>query len=513
MNKIKIFISSVQKEFSKERKMLYEYITTDALLGRFFDPFIFENLPAKDQKSDSAYLTQVKQSEIYLGIFGKEYGASDKKGVSPTEKEFNLACKENKTRLIFISNHKSTERNPEELSLIRKAENELIRKKFSSPSELKTSVYASLVNYLEEKEYLRTGPFDASVSKNASFDDIDIERVSEFVALAKGKRNFPLPVSSAPEKVLTHLNLLNNDRPNNAAILLFGKDPQHFFYTSEIKCVQFYGTEIVKPIPSYQVYKGDVFQLVDQAVDFILSRIDASVGTRNKSNAVPFNYEIPRAVVTEAIVNAVAHRDYTSKGSVQVMLFKDRLEIWNPGQLPDKLTIEKLKQPHGSFPANPLIAEAMYFAGYIERIGTGIPDMLSNCKLAGLKEPDFKIEDTFRAIIYRAGQVTGQAAPQVTHQAAEEVTPQATPQVTPQAESIRRVVLVLNGVLTRAEIQELLGLKDRKSFIANYLNPALENKFIEMTLPNTPTSPNQRYRLTAKGKRYKTKLNKEIEKK
>lgn len=332
MNKIKVFISSVQSEFSDERKILYEFLTTDALLGRFFEPFIFEVLPAKDQKADLAYLEKVKQSDIYLGIFGKEYGSEDNNGISPTEKEFNLVRKENKTRLIFISNHKNNQPHPKELSLICKAENEVIRKMFSSASELRTFVYASLINYLEEKEYLRTGPFDASICKNASLNDLNKERISEFVALAREKRKFPLPATSKPEKVLTHLDVMEDGKLTNAAVLLFGKNPQHFFISSEVKCVQFYGNEVSKPMPSYQIYKGDVFQLVDQAVDFVLSRIDARVGTRDKTNIVPFDYEIPRAVVSEAIVNAVAHRDYNSNGSVQVMLLKDRFEILNPGQ-------------------------------------------------------------------------------------------------------------------------------------------------------------------------------------
>jgi predicted HTH transcriptional regulator len=57
-------------------------------------------------------------------------------------------------------------------------------------------------------------------------------------------------------------------------MLLFGKQPQRFIISSEVRCVQFHGNEIVKPIPAYQVYKGDVFQLVNQAADFILSRIN-----------------------------------------------------------------------------------------------------------------------------------------------------------------------------------------------------------------------------------------------
>ena len=91
--------------------------------------------------------------------------------------------------------------------------------------------------------------------------------------------------------------------------------------------------------------------------------------------------------MTEAIVNAVAHRDYTDNGSVQVMLFANRLEVWNPGRLPPPLTLEKLRVAHTSVPGNPLLAESMYLAEYIERMGTGTLDMIRRCVKAGLPEP------------------------------------------------------------------------------------------------------------------------------
>ena len=84
---LRVFISSVQKEFSNERKALAKYIREDALLRRFFDPFIFEELPAISLSAPEAYLTEAAQSEIYLGIFGREYGYEDAEGVSPTERE------------------------------------------------------------------------------------------------------------------------------------------------------------------------------------------------------------------------------------------------------------------------------------------------------------------------------------------------------------------------------------------------------------------------------------------
>ncbi len=426
MNKLRVFISSVQAEFSSERQMLFDYLTNDALLGRFFDAFIFEQLPAADYTTTKAYLEQVKKSDIYLGIFGKEYGYEDKDGYSPTEKEFDLASSEYKIRLIFISHHINEDRHPKEQQLISKAEHAIVRKKFKEANDLKISVYAALVNLLEEKELIRTGPFDATICKEATMDDIDTEKIQWLVRTAQAKRGFPLSPETPSVEVLTHLNLLKSERLTNAAVLLFGKQPQRFFITSEVRCAMFHGNEISKPIPSYQIYKGNLFQMVDQAVDFVLSRIDLFVGDRSQSVDVPVYYEIPRNALAEAIVNAVAHRDYTSNGSVQVMLFRNRIEIWNPGQLPFHLTIPKLKKPHGSFPANPLIAESLYLAGYIERMGTGIPDMIKACLSAGLKEPELVQDESFKTILWRKVEPIGKDAGEVTGEATGGVTGEAT---------------------------------------------------------------------------------------
>jgi ATP-dependent DNA helicase RecG len=73
--------------------------------------------------------------------------------------------------------------------------------------------------------------------------------------------------------------------------------------------MHFHGTEVGKPIPSYQIYKGTVFELVDQAVDFVMSKITRAVGTRALGPQAPVEYELSREAVAEAIVNAVAHCD------------------------------------------------------------------------------------------------------------------------------------------------------------------------------------------------------------
>ena len=95
------------------------------------------------------------------------------------------------------------------------------------------------------------------------------------------------------------------------------------------------------------------------------------------------------------------HRDYTSTGSVQVMLFKDRLEVWNPGRLPQGMTIDKLSSVHASRPVNPVLANPVYLTGYIEQMGTGTTDIIERCEKAGLRTPEFYQDEDFRTILWR----------------------------------------------------------------------------------------------------------------
>lgn len=404
MKRIKIFISSVQSEFAEERAMLCYYIRTDALLGKFFEPFIFEEVPANEFPANHVYLKEVELCDIYLGLYGNLYGFEDAEGISPTEREYDLAATLHKSRLIFIKSINEERRHPKETALIRKIERDVVRKTFVDADGLRTSVYASLVRYLEEKEYIRWRPFDASFDNGATLEDLDEDKMRNFIHMARLKRNFPLPIETSPAVLLAHLDLIDDDgRIANAALLLFGKKPQKYFIASEVKCVQFYGDVVEKPMPAYQIYRGDVFELVDQATSFVMSRINNWVGTREGGEraAIPTRPELPMDAVREAIVNAVCHRDYTSNASVQVMLFRNRLEICNPGVLPYGLTVQKLHGPHKSLPANPLLADPMYWNGYIEKVGTGTEDIINKCREYGLRTPEFYQEEDFRVVIWR----------------------------------------------------------------------------------------------------------------
>jgi hypothetical protein len=129
---MKIFISSVQKEFSTERKALAAYLSGDPLLRRFFECFLFEEQPAADQRADQCYLDEVDRCDIYLGIFGNEYGWEDAEGFSPTHREFNRASVKGKSRLIYVKGAGDSVRHPKMRALITDAASNLIRRRAES---------------------------------------------------------------------------------------------------------------------------------------------------------------------------------------------------------------------------------------------------------------------------------------------------------------------------------------------------------------------------------------------
>ena len=147
------------------------------------------------------------------------------------------------------------------------------------------------------------------------------------------------------------------------------------------------------------------------------------------------------------------------------------------------MTVEKLQGRHRSMPTNPLLANPVYLAGYIEQIGTGTTDLIDRCVAHGLPRPTFKLEDDFLLTIYRL-------TPQDT--------PQDIPQVTPQVIRVYRAVG--DRALTKQQIMTILGLENREHFRLTYLQPALAAGLLEMTIPDKPTSKNQKYRATKKGK-------------
>ena len=259
--RLTVFISSAQREFGKIRADLKAFLLGDPVLRRFIsDVFLFEGLPASDRRADEVYLAEVERCDIYVGIFGDEYGHEDGDGLSPTEREYDHATQHGKVRLVYVWGSDDGQRSDKMQALIRKASGQLIRRRIEDATALTAEVYASLVDHLDRLGALRIPPFDASACEGATLRQIARRKIEDFLGAARRERGFPLKSGTPTRALLTHLNLLDDGSPTNAAVLLYATNPQQFHRTAEIKCMHCHGTQYRRPFASMQVYGGDLFE-------------------------------------------------------------------------------------------------------------------------------------------------------------------------------------------------------------------------------------------------------------
>ena len=391
----RIFISSVQKEFADVRRILKRYVSKNPAYRRLFDVFVFEeDVVAADRRTDEVYLAELAKCDVYLGLIGREYGFEDVNGVSPTEREFDEATRLGLKRLIFVLGRTDEERHPKERAFLRRVSPDIVRSRSEDERVLLSEIYASLDGLLVEIGAYNFLPFDASPCEWATLKDMSRTKIREFIVTAKMKRGLPLAQNIPVDAFLNHFHLLSPEgTPLNSAILLFGRDPQRWFLTSQVKCVQWPTPERRKPIKDHRIIQGTLFEMADAAVSFVLDKLEKWIGPRSTGvgAAAPTGFDIPCEVVKEAIVNGIAHRDYASNASVQVEIFPDKLLVMSPGRPHPAVDVAHLDRPHSSNPVNPLIADALYLTGHIERIGTGLEDLFKVCRSAGLPRPKIEL--------------------------------------------------------------------------------------------------------------------------
>ena len=245
-------------------------------------------------------------------------------------------------------------------------------------------------------------PFYITPAKEAKLSDIAADRIDWFVAEASAERQFTFETSPTPKNVLNELGLLEKSQLLHAALMLFGKKPQRFCPAAVVKCSYYHGTEVERPILSQQVLGKTLFEQADAAADFVLSRLDRTIGDREEATAASEKLEIPKEAIREIIINAVVHRDYDSNASVQIDVFADRVEVMNPGGLPKELSVDDLFKEHLSVPVNPFLARPFYLVGYINQLGYGTQNVVKWCRQVGLPDPKFDPgENRFRVTIWR----------------------------------------------------------------------------------------------------------------
>lgn len=317
--------------------------------------------------------------------------------------------------------------------------------------------------------------------------DLDKTAVSEFRSAAG------IPKKTDDTELFQSLRLMDKGMLRGSALILFHPDPSQFAVAPEIRIGRF---SAAGPADDIDVISGPVF-LQPKKVMKVLKKKYLSDG------------EYPMDAVKEAVINAVAHKDYTAGGPIQIKVYKDRLVIYNPGGFNRNRHLSE----EVSRPANPALADIFARAGMMRLMGSGIPIMNAACAESGNREISFGVTKEDFSVTFSAVPKTESigedtvAAPAETPEKPQECAPLFVTESGDLKDRDARTREFRTAALLTAigeeeasakELMHRLGFKHRPTFMANYLEPAMADGYVERTCEK-PTSRNQKYRATEKG--------------
>ena len=208
--------------------------------------------------------------------------------------------------------------------------------------------------------------------------------IADFRRLAKQSRRLDTGVLREPDAALIEkLNLLDGAHLKRAAVLLFHPEPERCFVGAYVK-IGYFRTE--SELLYHDEIHGDLFTQVRKTMDVLFTKYLKAVISYQGIYRIE-TLPVPENALREALLNAIIHRDYSVGAPILIRVYADRLKIWNPGELPDHWSVEKLLQPHSSRPFNPGVANAFFRAGEIEAWGRGIQQIFDACREAKAPEP------------------------------------------------------------------------------------------------------------------------------
>lgn len=221
--------------------------------------------------------------------------------------------------------------------------------------------------------------------ENASIKDLNENTIQSFIIKAVEKERIPSnALTMGTELLLRNLGLITEQgQLTNAAIILFGKSLVRASVTASFKIGRFGKSN--HDLLFQDIIETNIFDMADKVMETLKAKyLIRPISYKGLERMEPLEY--PEAALREAILNAIIHKDYSSTYTF-LRVYDDRLHLWNPGTLPEELTIEELRKDHSSYPRNRNIANVFFKAGYIESWGRGTNKIIDACKEAGLPEP------------------------------------------------------------------------------------------------------------------------------
>ncbi len=422
MTRLRVFVSSVQKELELERAAVAQLISVDPFLLKHCAAVLYDKEAPAGRPSQKAYLDCLGSCQIYLLIVDAEYGRPAG-SLSATHEEYRLAQKEKLPTLVFIrglDSRRDAARQPKTKEFIAEVKREGYKYvRFHDREDLKPAVRSAL--YAVLKKQFHTEPseqeaadgdhlvevassFETAPVPDVSTQSLDAEALAEFVSAAIESPGLRIR-DDAPEHALVTRGLATH-RPgepgtvNRAAYLLFAPRPANRFPQAEI-LVDAYADTRVSGQPRGQL---NVSAPLVVAIGQVLAFVEKH--TFHPTRVVGINNlaldEYPVHALREALVNAAAHRNYedaSRKTAVQV--FSDRIVVASPGYPPAPLTLAKLRK--GNYRAcsrNPLMAQALATLKLMEQRGSGFARMRDAMLNHGLDAPDFGEQDGYFVVTF-----------------------------------------------------------------------------------------------------------------
>lgn len=308
----------------------------------------------------------------------------------------------------------------------------------STKQELKGN---ALDRFLLQKQGKR---WDSVPVPHVSVKDLSTAAFKYFREKAIRSKRLDSTVLEEEDAILINkLHLKENDYLKRAAILLFHPDPEQFFTGAYIK-IGYFRTD--DDLRFQDEIHGHLFEQVEKAMDLLLSKyLEASIRYAGVSRIEEYPY--PEPALREALLNAIAHKDYGSGNPLQIKVYDDRITFWNAGQLPETWTVADLLKEHPSMPFNPDIATTFFRAGLIEAWGRGTLKIIRECLEAGLPEPAFSYDLSGFRIEFRGS--VGKSSEKSSGKGSEK--------------SSERIIEMIrsNGAVTIAELAERIGISTR----------------------------------------------------
>ena len=244
--------------------------------------------------------------------------------------------------------------------------------------------------------------WDGMAQPYATVGELSKSAFDDFRSKAKNSYRLPADVIKERSELLIEKLRLKTDSHHlkQAAILLFHRDPEKYITGAFVK-IGYFSTD--DDLIFQDEVHGYLFEQVDKTMDLLLTKYLKAIISYRGVNRME-QYQIPQAALREALINAIVHKDYSSKNPIQISVYDMKTIIWNEGQLPEDWTVEKLKSKHPSKPFNPDMANVFFRAGLIEAWGRGTIKIINECKKAKVPRPTFKydlsgflIEFTYKA--------------------------------------------------------------------------------------------------------------------